>query len=189
MNQPRRPAFLDDRRLRRVAGLIATVALLLLVVPGTFKRSKELPTHYIDEFRPLDVQAPELKLIEPENTIEVPRDQLERLIEKDLPAAPPPARKNAVILNPMGEITGWTLRVGAFEDKTNAEGLIDRLRARGYNPYKRLIQPKGERLWLVLVGPYLIYEEAERGSASLKKDAQALQLGSDWTARIVEYRP
>lgn len=78
-------------------------------------------------------------------------------------APPAPERPK---LNTAGIPATWTVRLGSFGEKANAEGLVARLREQGYQGFNRPINSSRGPLTGVYVGPVLT--EAEAGNLQRK---------------------
>lgn len=49
--------------------------------------------------------------------------------------------------------SGWIVQLGSFSNRANAQGLVDRTRASGFEPFLMSIERSGKTLYRVRVGP------------------------------------
>ncbi len=63
----------------------------------------------------------------------------------------------------------WIVRVGAFSDKANADGISRRLREGGYAPSSESITVNGKAMVRVWVGPYPDRKSAVRAKSEISK--------------------
>jgi D-alanyl-D-alanine carboxypeptidase (penicillin-binding protein 5/6) len=105
------------------------------------------------------------------------------------PSSPPPPRPSA--LKPpatrgqaeanIGNTAGYTIQVGAFRQKSSAEGLREKLRKQGYKAYIAASGSRTERWYRVRVGEFDSPGEARQVIGRLKKQMglQGLVAASD----------
>lgn len=72
---------------------------------------------------------------------------------------PPPA-PDRPRLDPAGIPETWTVRLGSFGERANADGLVSRLKDKGYKAFTRPLQTSRGSLTGVYVGPVLTEREA-----------------------------
>ncbi len=74
------------------------------------------------------------------------------------------------ILNEAGEPQAWVLQIGSFGDPGNATEVVARLLQAGYRAYQRETQSAAqEKLYRVLVGPYLDRRIAEQEQLAIQE--------------------
>ncbi|MES2625767.1 MAG: SPOR domain-containing protein [Pseudomonadota bacterium] len=91
------------------------------------------------------------------------------------PEAAPEADSIAVTkpeLNTQGVPQGWSVKLGTFSDRTNAESLVASLILENYKAYSRPVQSGSQTMLAVYVGPVLTKDEASILQARLKNDQQ-----------------
>lgn len=96
---------------------------------------------------------------------------------KPQPAATIPAKAQApsqithtqpqAALNPNGLPQGYVIQVGAFSSQSNAEQLLKKLKAKGFQAYSSRTKSGGHA---VLVGPHIDRQQAQRTAQHLKRD-------------------
>ena len=65
----------------------------------------------------------------------------------------------------------YTLQIGSFKNKSNAEELSEKIRSKGYDTYLKSEKTKNDSPWhVVYVGPYSTQEEARKASADLSRN-------------------
>lgn len=67
------------------------------------------------------------------------------------------------------DLAAWAVQVGSFGTESNARGLRDSLRKKGYAAFVESIKTDGNTFYRVRVGPTAQREEAERLQAALAK--------------------
>ena len=149
-------------------------------------------------FLPMTYDAPEVaqppllsRIPPPPEVPELPEPVQSRpVILSDTPAIQVPAGERAVAqpreawreistLDERGLPQGWSLGLGSFPEN-QAQQLLSQLMAAGFRAYLRVQESDPEPLHTVLVGPWLVQENARENQARL---AQELGL----TATIVPY--
>jgi DedD protein len=89
---------------------------------------------------------------------------------------PPPAVQPATVTEPQltsqGVPQGWSVRLGTFSNRTNAEALVASLILENYKAYSRPVQSGSQTMLAVYVGPVLTQGEATRLQEQLKTDQQ-----------------
>lgn len=91
------------------------------------------------------------------------------------PAASPAARLAVAIAKPETEIppnTGgeWSVQVSATRDPRTAQGIMKKLKERGYTAYVRETKRQGATFYRVRVGHYASLEEANKVVSRLRKE-------------------
>ncbi len=94
------------------------------------------------------------------------------------PSVPPVAAKPVVSAQPVAAATTapaqkerFTIQVGAFKDAASADGMVDRLRGKGYPAYHLRTELPGKGVWYrVRVGAFAARQGAETMLARLKGD-------------------
>ncbi len=66
----------------------------------------------------------------------------------------------APVTNPGDPLVRWVVQVGSFSDASNADGLVERLRADGMSAYGESVTAGGAAIHRVRVGPFLDREDA-----------------------------
>jgi cell division septation protein DedD len=93
----------------------------------------------------------------------------------DVAAAPAaPARQvtrlRPEVLSPGAPAGRFAVQVGSFAESRSAEGLVARLRERGFDAYVSPSAGSGGARWRVRVGPWPSRPDAERAAARLKAE-------------------
>ena len=89
--------------------------------------------------------------------------------------APPQAQPAAVTeprLTTQGLPQGWSVKLGTFGDRANAESLVAKLLLENYKAYSRPVQSGGQSMLAVYVGPVLTQAEAGTLQAQLKSNEE-----------------
>jgi DedD protein len=87
----------------------------------------------------------------------------------------PQAQPDAVTepqLTTQGLPQGWSVRLGTFSNRTNAEALVASLILENYKAYSRPVQSGSQTMLAVYVGPVLTQVEATRLQEQLKNEQQ-----------------
>lgn len=94
-------------------------------------------------------------------------------------APPPPAvepqptvAETEPRLTTQGIPEGWSVKLGTFSDRSNAESLVARLILENYKAYSRPVQAGSQTMLAVYVGPVLTRPEANSLQQKLKADSQ-----------------
>lgn len=66
----------------------------------------------------------------------------------------------APVTSPGDPLVRWVVQVGSFSDASNADGLVERLRADGMSAYGEAVTTGGAAIHRVRVGPFLVREDA-----------------------------
>jgi DedD protein len=89
-------------------------------------------------------------------------EQLPAQARQNTASAPPPAK------NP--DLQRWVVQLGSFAKKDNADGLVNRLRAQGYNAYGDTIEVEGKgTMYRVRIGPELDKNRAQATQKQLQQ--------------------
>lgn len=108
---------------------------------------------------------------DPSSTPEPQPEQTEPTVaEAPAPTAPVSAQEplDTASRTP-SDLAAWAVQVGSFGTESNARGLRDSLRKKGYTAYVESIKANGNTFYRVRVGPTAQREEAERLQAALAK--------------------
>lgn len=164
---------MDSKIRERLVGALVLVALIVLLVPALLKgpgiasnapaaaetQSVEFPVQ--DASGPSEsdglVPEPEIAQAKPEvpvpvasKDIEPPRPANTAAAEPKSPGLPPatgPAQPAAA------QQPAWAVQLGAFSSRGKADGLVAKLRARGYSAFVLEYRASGQLLHRVRVGP------------------------------------
>jgi DedD protein len=120
-------------------------------------------------------ESPPAPTVEPTSTAAETTDTITATTpeESNATAAVPAADSGEPQLNARGLPEAWTVRLGSFGDRANADALVKRLVAAGHKAYIRPVPSGQGTLNGVFVGPVLTRNEA----ASLQRElAAAFQL-------------
>lgn len=167
---------MDDGLKQRIVGAIVLVAMAMIFVPMLFDDT--VNNGAADETQiPAPPKSPELANIEPEKIAEhMPaiktandqqqqvwkeQDQTSTAFDEEEPAPVEPVTSatqmptpDSVKIASTGLPESWTLQVGTFGDKKNAQALSEKLIQKGYQSYVREIKDdKGGSTFKVYVGP------------------------------------
>jgi cell division septation protein DedD len=75
-------------------------------------------------------------------------------------------------LTTQGLPEGWSVRLGTFSDRGNAEALVARLILENYKAYSRPVQSGSQTMLAVYVGPVLTQAEAKNLQEQLTSEQQ-----------------
>lgn len=75
-------------------------------------------------------------------------------------------------LTTQGIPEGWSVRLGTFSDRGNAEALVARLILENYKAYSRPVQSGSQAMLAVYVGPFLTQAEAKNLQEQLTSEQQ-----------------
>lgn len=181
---------MDSKIRERMVGALVLVALIVLVVPALLKgpgtASSPVPTPDTKgvEF-PLDdagvpaegdslVPEPEIAQAKPEmpapvapKAIDSPRPANSAAAEPESAGVPPAARPAQPAA---AQQSAWAVQLGAFSSRSKAEGLVAKLRARGYSAFVLEYRAGGQLLHRVRVGPEQDRARAVEIAARLRND-------------------
>lgn len=166
----------DDGLKQRIVGAIVLVAAAMIFLPMLF--DDNVNNSVTDETHiPQAPKSPELANLEPEKVAEsMPpiqtadqhqqktwqeQDQTPSTFDEDEPAPVEPITTTTQVPSPdgvkiaeSGLPESWTLQVGTFGDKANAQALSEKLTKKGYPSYVREIKDdKSGTTFKVFVGP------------------------------------
>jgi DedD protein len=89
---------------------------------------------------------------------------------------PAQAKQNTAPPAKAPELQRWVVQLGSFTKKDNADGLVNKLRAQGFNAYGDTIEVEGKgTMFRVRIGPEL---DKKRAQATQKKLQQQNAMGS-----------
>lgn len=189
---------MDTPLKQRLVGLAVLIALAVIFVPmlldgsGSKERQRQalsLPPEPIYEIPNRLGPQPDAVQDVPEPPVESPS------ASSAPPEAPPPDKPDVVQVRPSPEPTesaavsvptptsepsapaehhdplaAWVVQVGSFGEKKNAQGLRDRLRAKGYSAFVEKYASDGKSMYRVKIGPELKREKALDLQARLQKE-------------------
>jgi len=129
-----------------------------------------------DAPKPVKKQAPVLAEKKPVAPTSIPERKAEKAALP--PTVPPVAAKPAAApktVSPAATAPAqkerFTIQVGAFRDAASADGMVDRLRGKGYPAYHLRTELPGKGVWYrVRVGAFVVREGAETMLTRLKGD-------------------
>lgn len=163
---------------RRILGAVVTVIVLAIAMPVVLDSTRHLdllesdvpvmpdiPDWVYDvDYEKTRQDARELASGEAEAKLQAPE---KKVVKQNAPAAEDIAADKAG--NDANQVPyAWTLQVGAFQDKANAEQLISKLRQKGYKAYSDVFAE--EALVRVYVGPEIKREDIEALQTTLQKE-------------------
>jgi DedD protein len=149
---------MDVRIRERLVGALVLVALIVLLVPALLKG----PGSASDQSPAAVIKSVEITLDgaagPAENDVLVPEPEIVRS-KPEIPAAVTP--KSIEPARPAGEPakpaaaqqTAWAVQLGAFSSRSKADGLVAKLRSRGYSAFVFEYPAGGQLLHRVRVGP------------------------------------
>ncbi|GGY42394.1 hypothetical protein GCM10011297_14290 [Bacterioplanes sanyensis] len=171
---------MEQHLKKRIVGALVTVIAVAIVLPifldGNRARlplTTDIPPmpqtpNWSDEQRERRVRI-ELEQLASGSSEQATTPEPQRTIERDDPAAPRTQGDRAT-LDDRDMPYAWSLQVGAFAQRANAEKLRDQLQADGFKSYLQ-VQPDSN--WVrVYVGPVLQRNEAEALQARLRQRLQ-----------------
>lgn len=154
---------MEEGLKKRLIGAAVLASLAVIFVPMLFEEppSRPPPLPPLPSKPPVRDFASEMLRDEvPAVTPLTPRATRED--EPAATAATPPRDKTAP-QKPRTGITAWTVQVGSFSSRENAEQLVAKLRAAKLpTPDPELVDRKGKRFYRVRVGPVVERAEANR---------------------------
>ena len=186
---------LEQAVKQRIVGTVVLLALGLLVVPVLFNSSSEPPV-VIDQTIPTPPQTA-IAPVEPIAAVAPPPAPVSaQFAVADEQPAPPPAAAPAPVapaavksepvipakaqapsqmtqtapqagLKPNGLPQGYVVQVGSFKAQSNAEQLLQKLKAKGFQAYSSRTKSGAHA---VLVGPHIDRQQAQRTAQNLKRD-------------------
>ena len=164
------PILLDGEGVQEPAPLSVTVPLApeITITPLP---EPERPV-ILSDTNALDITntaAPDAGL-EPQVTVVEPGDDTEPAADTTAPEniPPPPAAQPAPVQQPateprlttQGLPQGWSVKLGTFGDRKNAESLVASLILENYKAYSRPVQAGSQTMLAVYVGPVVTQAEA-----------------------------
>ncbi len=186
-------AWLDRGLKQRIVGALVLVALAVVFLPMLLTREDERREVRV-EAPPMpeapSSMPPELELVEVPEPESDPIESV-ALSEPVAPSGPPvvqppvsvppvaaavaPAQPSAAQTQPpasaparldaSGLPVSWSIQLASLSSRANAEALVQKLRAQGYNGYMRQVEGMNR----VYVGPLIERSEAERLREQLKR--------------------
>lgn len=186
---------MDVRIRERLVGALVLVAVIVLLVPAVLKgrstasepaRAQETKSVEIDlggATEPADadhlVPEPEIAQAKPE----APPSATPAATPPAAAPEPPPAGTTATVAATSqpapaaaqaqptaAEPTAWAVQLGAFSSRSKAEGLVTKLRSRGYAAFVLEYRAGGQLLHRVRVGPEQDRARAVAIAERLRKD-------------------
>ncbi len=166
---------------QRLVGTVVIGCLAIIFIPALLDGEGVSPpemTSTIPSPPPMP-QAPVIQQERPVITADTLKSQDPEPVTDEQPATPaqdtvaantaPPAPERPK-LNAAGIPATWTVRLGSFAEKANADGLVTRLREQGYKGFSRPINSSRGPLTGVYVGPVLTETEAGGLQAKLASE-------------------
>ena len=156
---------------QRLVGTVVIGCLAIIFIPALLDGEGVSPPEMTSSM-PAPPAMPEVPVIQQERP-EITADTLSASEpDADEQAAAPPSQDTDTTtsappaperpkLNTAGIPATWTVRLGSFGEKANAEGLVARLREQGYKGFNRPINSSRGPLTGVYVGPVLTEAEAD----------------------------
>jgi len=109
---------------------------------------------------------------------EFPRS-FEASMDRDIFPVASAANENRPAVNSRDvSLAGYSIQVGAFSKRVNAERLLQRLSSQGYSPYIEDLQSGGRRIFKVRVGPVGRFPDARALQRRLTADGYPTRLDS-----------
>ncbi len=129
----------------------------------------ERPTIIADSL-PVDIPLPDA------NTVSTEISSTDPALTSDLESAQPTAAQPTLVttpkLNTQGLPESWSVKLGTFSDRTNAESLVATLILANHKAYSRPVKADTQNLIAVFVGPVLTPTEAANLQQILAKEYQ-----------------
>ncbi len=165
---------------QRLVGTVVIGCLAIIFIPALLD-GEGVSSPAMTSSIPAPPPMPEVPVIQQErpvitaDTIRSSDTQTDTQSAPEQPAAAPqdtasadstPPAPERPKLNNAGIPATWTVRLGSFGEKANAQGLVSRLREQGYTGFSRPINSSRGPLTGVYVGPVLT--ETEAGSLQRK---------------------
>lgn len=144
---------------------IRTYAIEVPTVP------EELPEEILAKGAPIGTLLPGTEQAEPKNAAK--SDEATKDKPKSAATSKPAAKKpSATPANPAPGIpdVGWSVQVGSFASRSNADGLQQRLKEKGYPAFVYRNASENPPLFRVRVGPYTVENEAKMAAQRLRED-------------------
>jgi DedD protein len=154
---------MDVRTRERLVGALVLVALVVLLVPALLKgpgtsneQSPAADTKSVEIMLDDAAGAAESDGLVPEPEIvqakpDVPAPVLPKTVE---PVRPPASTATAGLARPEStQQPAWAVQLGAFSSRSKADGLVAKLRSRGYSAFVLEYRAGGQLLHRVRVGP------------------------------------
>jgi DedD protein len=182
---------MDVRIRERLVGALVLVAVIVLLVPAVLKGPRTAkvetgvpPTKSVEiDLSGAAVPAESDKLVpEPEIAKATPATSPAALPAAAAPEPPPSNAMTAVPqastaspattqAEPMAAVQpAWAVQLGAFSSRSKAEGLVTKLRSRGYSAFVLEYRAGGQLLHRVRVGPEQDRARAVAIADRLRKD-------------------
>ena len=118
---------------------------------------------------------PQITEMSPSVNSEVNQPEVDTALENAVPPTTPatqPASATEPRLTTQGLPEGWSVRLGTFSDRGNAEALVARLILENYKAYSRPVQSGSQTMLAVYVGPVLTQAEAKNLQEQLTSEQQ-----------------
>lgn len=129
----------------------------------------ERPTIIADSF-PVDIPLPDV--ITDSTEISSTDPALTSDLESAQPTTAQPTLVTTPKLNTQGLPEAWSVKLGTFSDRTNAESLVATLILANHKAYSRAVKTDTQNLIAVFVGPVLTPKEAANLQQILAKEYQ-----------------
>ena len=168
---------------QRLIGTVVIGCLAIIFIPVLLDGEGVSPpemTGSIPDSPPMPV-VPDIEPLRPEissDTVSIAETRVETSAETSEPsrqatnsgnASPPPAPERPALAT-SGVPETWTVRLGSFGEKSNAEALVSRLREQKYKGFSRPLNSSRGLLTGVYVGPVLTESEAGRLQQELAEE-------------------
>lgn len=171
---------MEQHLKKRIVGALVTVIAVAIVLPILLDGSRaklsldvDIPpipetAEWSDDQRERRVRI-ELEQLASGDSLAATTPQPTRTVERDDPAAPRTLGDRGAV-DDENLPYAWTLQVGAFSQRNNAEKFRDRLLSDGFKSY---LEEQVDSEWVrVYVGPVLQRHQAEALQAQLKQQLQ-----------------
>lgn len=192
------PIFLDGEGIEEPAPLSITVPpapeITIVPAPEPVRPVILSDTDALD-INDTNVTAPDLatmpQVSDPDPAAPDDTSQPEADIPQEAPPVASPAQTASATeprLTTQGIPEGWSVKLGTFGDRSNAEALVARLILENYKAYSRPVKSGSQTMLAVYVGPVLTQAEAKSLQAELiseqqLKDAVIVQFTIDTSAQ------
>ncbi len=170
---------MNEELKRRLVGAAVLTALGVILIPILFDdfsdkeiQLQEIPMPPLDKDFSSSLISDEVISLEPVKEIDKTTAETKSTIKNTSKKANKSDnnQKTGNAQKPKLGITAWSIKVGSFSKKENAENVIYKLRKNGFQtPEAELVNIKGKDLYRVIVGPMLSEKKARSLLQSVNK--------------------
>ncbi len=177
---------MDEGLKKRLIGATVLVSLVVIFVPMLLEKEPIVSTELEEDIIPEKPEVAFSSKLLPLETEDLSQPQIEEPVpvveesevvpQKEIEASEPkPVAKQETAANkksepdPMVGLSGWVVQVGSFSQRSNAEKLVEELRAKKYAAFTDQVDLNGKILHRVLIGPEVDKKRAEQLQTKLNK--------------------